>query len=264
MHLNVLLFISNCYLYVGPNDKQMNILQRVSRRIIKVSFDFSVYIIEYFSNMEKYHAQVDELRLLEKGTLGREIADCLDSHHLTLVPKFESHDLKHVLLNYKMTEEDEIRMQAFMIGNGNYSIPSFAILFFGILLLPDLWSTLYTDFKKGRKSIKISEWTITDYSHRNLTELRFTLLKSEYKQKPIFDMRRITQLGAFASITAGVFGMLFCLPFLFSSNLADLVGAGFPFIGGAILAVGGLLALSNVSRSNKNQQVVTAIIKNPL
>ena len=46
--------------------------------------------------------------------------------------------------------------------------------------------------------------------------------------------------------------MLFCLPFLFSSNVADLVGAGFPFVGGAILFVGGLLVLSNLSKMNAN------------
>lgn len=236
----------------------MNILQNIARRIIKISFDTSVKTIEYFSNMEKYHQQVAELRNLEKGTLGKEIANCLDNHNLTLVPKYESHDLKHVLLDYKMTAEDEIRMQAFMVGNGNYSIPSFAILIFGAFLLPDLWRTFYSDFKKGKKSISISEWTIEKYATRNLTELRTELLKQEFEQETIFDMKRVTKIGAFTSITAGIFGMIFCLPFLFSSNFADLVGAGFPFVGGAILAVGGLLALSNLSQPNKSQQVATA------
>lgn len=237
----------------------MNILQKIARKIIKQSFDLSVSTIEFFSKMEPYKQKVSELRKLENGTLGKEIAECLDNHNLTLVPKYESHDLKHVLLNYKMTAEDEIRMQAFMVGNGNYSIPSFAILIFGAILLPDLWLTFYSDFKKGKKSIGISEWTIEKYATRNLTELRAELLKSEFEQKTIFNMKRVTKFGAFASITAGVFGMLFCLPFLFSSNMADLVGAGFPFVGGAILAVGGLLALSNLSRPNKSQQVTTRI-----
>ena len=40
----------------------MNILQKISRRIIKASFDTSVSTIEYFSKMDKYHLQVDELR----------------------------------------------------------------------------------------------------------------------------------------------------------------------------------------------------------
>ncbi|MFC0605844.1 hypothetical protein [Winogradskyella pulchriflava] len=233
----------------------MNILQKIARKIIKQSFDLSVSTIEFFSKMEPYEQKVSELRNLEKGTLGKEIAECLDKHNLTLIPKYESHDLKHVLLNYQMTAEDEIRMQAFMVGNGNYSIPSFAILIFGAILLPDLWRTFYSDFKKGKKSIGISEWSIEKYATRNLTELRAELLKPEFEQKTIFDMKRVTKFGAFASITAGIFGMIFCLPFLFSSNMADLVGAGFPFVGGAILAVGGLLALSNLSRPNKSQQV---------
>ena len=233
----------------------MNILQKIARKIIKQSFDLSVSTIELFSKMEPYKQKVSELRNLEKGTLGKEIAECLDKHNLTLIPKYESHDLKHVLLNYQMTAEDEIRMQAFMVGNGNYSIPSFAILIFGAILLPDLWRTFYSDFKKGKKSIGISEWSIEKYATRNLTELRAELLKPEFEQKTIFDMKRVTKFGAFASITAGIFGMIFCLPFLFSSNMADLVGAGFPFVGGAILAVGGLLALSNLSRPNKSQQV---------
>lgn len=243
-------------MFNNQTELEMNLIQKIARKIIKQSFDFSVRTIEFCSKMESYNEKVSELRKLENGTLGKEIADCLDEHHLTLVPKYESHDLKHVLLDYKMTAEDEIRMQAFMVGNGNYSLPSFSILFFGAILLPDLWSIFYSDFTKGRKSIAISEWTIEKYAHRNLIELRAELLKPESEQKTIFDMKRLTTLGAFASITAGVFGMLFCLPFLFSSNMADLVGAGFPFVGGAILLIGGLLALSNLARDKNSSQLI--------
>ena len=177
----------------------MNILQKIARTIIKVSFDTSVSTIENFSEMDRYRQQVDELGKLEKGTLGKEIANCLDDHKLTLVPKYESHDLKHVLLDYKMTAEDEIRMQAFMIGNGNYSIPSFTIFFFGALLLPDLWLTFYSDFKKGKKSIGISKWTIEKYATRNLTELRAELKKPIQIKEPIMNIKSIAKVGAFAS-----------------------------------------------------------------
>ncbi len=229
----------------------MNPLQTIARKTIKVSFDLAVSIIEYFSNMEPYHEKVAQLRPLKDGTLGKEIANCLDDHNLSLVPKFESHDLKHVLLDYKMTPEGEIRLQAFMIGNGNYSLASFVIFLFGAVLLPDLWSVFLSDFKKGRKSIPIAQWSIEEYAQYNLNELKKGLAKPIPVRRAIFSLKQITRFGAFASIVAGIFGMLFCLPFLFSSNLADLVGAGFPFVGGAILAVGGLLALSNISRQHK-------------
>ena len=226
----------------------MNILQKIARRIIKVSFDTSVSVIKYFSKMDKYHQQVDELRKLDNGTLGREIANCLDYHRLTLVPKYESHDLKHALLDYKMTAEDEIRMQAFMIGNGHCSVPSFAIFFFGALLLPDLWLTFYSDFKKGRQTIPISKWTIEDFADKPISELRTDLAKSTRQKTTFIDIKQLTQFAAITTVLAGVFGMIFCLPFLFSSNMADLVGAGFPFVGGAILVVGGLLTLSNLTK----------------
>ena len=153
----------------------MNLLQKIARRIIKKAFDSSVSTIEKFNDMEVYKRTVSELRDLENGTLGKEIVTCLDNHGLTFVPNYESHDLKHVLLDYKMTAEDEIRMQAFMLGNGNYTIPCFAILIFGAILLPDLWPTFYKDYRKGRNSIPISKWTIEDYAKSNSSELRLKL-----------------------------------------------------------------------------------------
>lgn len=230
----------------------MNIFQKASRQIIKVSFNFSVSVIEHFNNLEPYEKKVSELRNMEDGTLGKAIADCLDNHKLTLVPNYESHDLKHVLLDYKMTAEDEIRMQAFMLGNGNYTIPCFAILTFGAILLPDLWPIFYKDLKKGKNSVPISRWNIEEYANRDLSQLRLKLKKPKIEKNPIMNIKSISKYGAFASILSGIFGMLFCLPFLFSSNLADLVGAGFPFIGGAILTVGGLIVLSNLAKSEKN------------
>ncbi|MCU0323168.1 MAG: hypothetical protein MUE72_12185 [Chitinophagaceae bacterium] len=53
-------------------------------------------------------------------------------------------------------------------------------------------------------------------------------------------------INALAIITmlAGLFGMLFCFPFLWSARMEDLVGAGFPFVGGSILFGTGLLTLA--------------------
>lgn len=49
-------------------------------------------------------------------------------------------------------------------------------------------------------------------------------------------MKLAERFGNFVSIMLGTFEMLFCLPFLFSINLTDLVGAGFSFVGVAIIA----------------------------
>lgn len=235
----------------------MNNIQKAARQIIKWSFNLSVSLIENFSDMDIYKGKVDKLREHPKGTLGFDIAKCLDDHNLTLVPKYESHDLKHVLLEYDMTPVGEIRMQAFMLGNGNYTIPCFTILLFGVLLLPDEWNTLYKDFKLGRKSQSVSKWIIEEYASFETVDLRQQVIGTKKTKRTVWNMNSLTKYAAIVSVFAGVFGMVFCLPFLFSSDIADLIGAGFPFVGGSILTVGGLYTLSNLTKAKVETQVIS-------
>ncbi|MBS0032175.1 hypothetical protein ACTJJ0_22510 [Chitinophaga sp. 22321] len=226
----------------------MNLIQQFTRFVIRKSFHLSVGIIESCIDTTSSRQQQKHLKQLPPGTLGNDIAVCLEQHQLRLVPGFESHDLKHVLLGFKMTPEDEIRLQAFMIGNGNYTFASFAILLFGVLLLPDCWLIFIKDWRNGRKAVPISIWTIDAYAHYSTASLQQSLYPEiNTTIEKIAFMNVFVRWGAFAAIAAGVFGMLFCLPFLFSSSMKDLVGAGFPFLGGAVIAGAGLIALSNLS-----------------
>lgn len=234
----------------------MTLLQHLARKIISKSFHLSVWSIEQFYDVAIYEHKARQLQELPEGTLGRDIADCLERNGLRLVPNYESHDLKHVLLDFKMTPVDEIRMQAFMLGNGNYSIASFAIFIFGALLLPDLWSTFYNDYKNGTNAKPIKTWTIEEYAHCQTSTLRQIVFNYSASQQSGFEMKSLVKLGAYTAIILGSLGMLFCLPFLFSSNMADLVGAGFPFVGGAIIASGGLIALSNLTKQARYAEVV--------
>ena len=58
----------------------------------------------------------------------------------------------------------------------------------------------------------------------------------------------IIDIISLLTMAAGLFGMTFCFPFLWSALLEDLVGAGFPFVGGAILFGCGLLSLTMNNR----------------
>jgi hypothetical protein len=195
---------------------------------------------------------------MPEGTLGKDIGECLDKNSLRLVPKYESHDLKHVLLDFKMTPVDEIRLQAFMLGNGNYSIPSFAIFIFGALFLPDLWPTFYKDFKNGRNAMPISSWTIEEYAQYDTSRLREIIFNYSTSSHNSFSMKSLAKFGAYTAIVLGTFGMIFCFPYLFSSSLADLVGAGFPFLGGAVIASAGLITLSNLVK--KDSRIAEAVM----
>lgn len=208
--------------------------------------------MEQFNDTTALEQKTKALKQLPEGTLGKDIADCLEMHHLRLVPDYESHDLKHVLLDFKMTPEDEIRLQAFMLGNGNYSLASFAIFIFGALLLPELWKTFYRDYQNGKNALPVKHWNIEDYAHYQTAALRSIVFNYSRPQVTKYNMINYLRYAAYSAMIAGVFGMIYALPFLFSSSIADLIGAGSAFIGGSIIASGGLIALS---RQNKTVPV---------
>jgi hypothetical protein len=55
--------------------------------------------------------------------------------------------------------------------------------------------------------------------------------------------KNVNRLG-FIAIISGLFGMLFCYRFLWSTRMEDLVGAGFPFVAGAVLFGSGIVTLA--------------------
>jgi hypothetical protein len=83
--------------------------------------------------------------------------------------------------------------------------------------------------------------------------MKMLLLQLSHKQILIMSDKSIkTIINSLAIVTmvAGLFGMLFCFPFLWSARMEDLVGAGFPFVGGAILFGTGLLSLCLFNRQS--------------
>ena len=72
----------------------------------------------------------------------------LDSNGVRLIPGFQSHDLNHLILGYGMESEEELCMQAYLIGNGCRKLH--CLMFFSSsVLLPGIWITLWEHFKLG-------------------------------------------------------------------------------------------------------------------
>ncbi|MBC6697830.1 hypothetical protein [Hymenobacter sp. BT190] len=219
----------------------------IPEQLIRHAFFFSVWCLEQCHDMARYHRQVAALSQLPEGTVGRELAACLLARDLTLVPGFESHDLKHVVLAYELEPVGEIRMQAFMLGNGNWTLPSFLIFLFGLLLLPQHWRLFRQDYRAGQRCVPLATLTIEACQHQSLQQLQSYLFSRYQEVKLIHQPNlhlRLSWLGSYGVMAVGIAAMLFCYPFLWSADLADLVGAGFPFVAGAILVVGGLLNLT--------------------
>lgn len=95
-----------------------------------------------------------ELRKLPIGTVGRDVVDMLDDRDLLLIPKFEDHDVKHLLLDYGMSPIDEIRMQCYLLGNGNRSL--FCLIFVAsAAIFPEYWSLFQEDNRNGKQAFSV-------------------------------------------------------------------------------------------------------------
>ena len=110
------------------------------------------------SSMEK---DTRDLQNAKKGTVGYTMYQLLRKHDLKVIPKFKNHDLKHLILGFGMSSIDEIRMQMYLLGNGNYSV--FCLLFVASgLLFPKEWKTFLEDYRKGKNAPSILNLSIYD------------------------------------------------------------------------------------------------------
>lgn len=104
-----------------------------------------------FIYKRKSERMLNELKTLPDGTIGADLYKMLNNNGLKVIPKFENHDLKHIILGYGMTSIEEIKMQAYLFGNGNKSISCVLFLASGFIF-PEKWSSFYQEYKKGKKS----------------------------------------------------------------------------------------------------------------
>lgn len=151
---------------------QLNGCQRLVRLFIERLFSWVLipaFCLRYGTAGTR--AQQQLLQRLPVGTVGRAVADLLAAHRLQLIPGYENHDLKHVLLGYAMTPDDELKLKAFMLGNGDWSLASL-VLSLLVVLTPERWPVLWQHYQRGRGAPSIVHWNLADYAHRDLASLR--------------------------------------------------------------------------------------------
>jgi len=135
--------------------------------------------LQFFLGGKYYRQKLAYMRELPVHTVGYELAQILDRHQLQLIPKFEEHDLKHLILGYGMSTEEELGMQAYLLGNGSRKLS--CILFLSsAILLPSLWRYLYQEFKKGRSKVSIRKISLYICMHEPLSVIRKKYTKARF------------------------------------------------------------------------------------
>jgi hypothetical protein len=110
-----------------------------------------------FSN--KTTQSYNKFKSSSEDSVGKDLYYLLEKNNLKLIPFYENHDLKHLILGYGMSSKEELRMQVYLLGNGNRSVSCVLFVLSG-LLLPSSWKLFYQDYIKGKNAPSIIELSI--------------------------------------------------------------------------------------------------------
>jgi ubiquinone biosynthesis protein Coq4 len=110
--------------------------------------------------------------MLPEGTLGNDLYLFLEKRNLPLLRHYARHDIKHVLLGYDTTDEGEVCLQSFMLGNGRVSFPVLATVVYGFITMPEHWKKMKAAYKQGKQSTSFHHWKWNDLMATETVTLR--------------------------------------------------------------------------------------------
>ncbi|MEQ1825386.1 MAG: hypothetical protein ABL921_05545 [Pirellula sp.] len=140
-----------------------SLLRRLTGKLIANTKDYLVVRpLQLLFPKTRYEQKLQLLRSLPAHTVGNDLAKMLDEKGLKLIPGFERHDLNHLILGYGMEPEEELCMQAYLVGNGYYKFHCCLFLSSG-LLLPCLWKTLFAHYQLGKRSESLASLSLNEY-----------------------------------------------------------------------------------------------------
>ncbi len=101
---------------------------------------------------------LNALSNMQNGTLGYDLYLFLNKNNLNLLPYYAKHDVKHILLGYNTTEDGEVCLQCFMLGNKHISFPVIATVLFGFLTMPEYFKKFIAAYKLGAHANSLKNW----------------------------------------------------------------------------------------------------------
>jgi ubiquinone biosynthesis protein Coq4 len=151
----------------------INILKKIRCAcLVALTHNIALPVLKKIRKVKPFPYTKEQLLQMEKGTVGKDLADFLGDKQLELLPHYARHDMKHVILGYDTTEEGELCLQSFMFGNGRVSFPVLATILFGLFTSPEHWKKMYASFKKGKRCTSIHDWNWFALVPKKTLELR--------------------------------------------------------------------------------------------
>lgn len=129
-------------------------------------------ILKKIRKPEYFPYTVEALQQFPVSTLGYDLVHFLHRKELQLLPYYAKHDIKHILLQYDTTDEGEVCLQSFMLGNRHISFPVVATVLYGFITMPEYWGSFRRAYRRGRGCKPIDGWNWFGILHLPTQELQ--------------------------------------------------------------------------------------------
>jgi ubiquinone biosynthesis protein Coq4 len=131
-----------------------------SNILVMLTHTIALPILKIVRRKKKFPYSMEQLSALPFETVGNELWQSLNAENLRLLPYYERHDIKHVVLDYPFTDEGEVSLQFFMLANGRVSFPVLATAIYGLVTMPEYYSSFKKAWHRGKqaKSLEKMDW----------------------------------------------------------------------------------------------------------
>lgn len=129
-----------------------------SQILVYLTHNMALPFLKFVRRPLKFPYSIETLMNMEDGSLGNDLHLFLKEKELDLLPYYAKHDIKHILFEYDTTDEGEVCLQCFMLGNKHISFPVVATVLYGFITMPEYWSKFIQAYKRGAKTISLANW----------------------------------------------------------------------------------------------------------
>ncbi len=140
--------------------------------LVFLTHKMALPILKLIRKPVKFPYNSAQLEQLPIGTMGKELIHFLNKKELHLLPYYAKHDIKHILLGYDTTDEGEVCLQCFMLGNCHLSFPVAATVIYGFVTMPEYWKSFRKAYQRGKQYEFIESWKWFEILHEPVIDLQ--------------------------------------------------------------------------------------------
>lgn len=137
-----------------------------------VDFHYNYYHYFTYKDKQPWSVTVEQLLQFPADSVGYKLGSFLHQNGFGFIPKFENHDLFHVLLGYGLTVSDEVQMQCCLAGSGRRTLSTWVTIIIGVVFYPEYWPVFRTAYRRGKTLCNFSYWDFESMLEMPLAELQ--------------------------------------------------------------------------------------------